>query len=107
MKSRLKKGDFVQVIKGEDIGKKGRIIRVIPEEGKVLVEGINFVMKHTKPKAVDKQGGIIQMEKPVSISNVMYFCMKCNKPTRLKIKILQDGSKTRYCKRCGELAEVR
>jgi large subunit ribosomal protein L24 len=107
MKYSLKKGDFVQVVKGEDRGKKGRVIKLMPDEGKVLVEGINFVRKHSKPKAIDKQGGIIQMEKPVSIANVMYFCMKCGKRTRLKKKLLQDGSKVRYCKKCGELAEAK
>ncbi len=107
MKCSLKKNDFVQVIKGEDRGKKGRIIQVLPEKGKVIVEGINFVRKHSKPKAIDKVGGIVQMEKPVSIANVMYFCMKCTKMTRLKKKVLQDGSKVRYCKKCGELAEVK
>lgn len=103
----LRKGDFVQVMKGKDRGKKGRVIRVMPDEGRVLVEGINFVKKHSRPKAIDKQGGIVQMEKPVSIANVMYFCMKCSKPTRLRKKDLQDGSKARYCKRCNELAEVK
>ena len=107
MKYRIRKGDFVQVIKGKDRGKKGRVIKVFPEEGRILVEGVNFVHKHTRPKAVDKQGGIIQMEKPVSYSNVMFFCMKCSKPARLGIKILQDGTKTRYCKRCNEIVEVK
>ena len=107
MKCRLKKGDFVQVIKGKDRGKKGRVIKVMPEEGKILVEGINFVRKHSRPKAIDKQGGITQMEKPVSVSNVMYFCMKCTKRTVLKGKTLQDGAKVRYCKKCNEIAEVK
>jgi len=107
MGCRLRKGDFVQVMKGKDVGKKGRVIKVLPGKSRILVEGINFVKKHSKPRAIDKQGGIVQMEKPISIANVMYFCMKCSKPTRLKEKILQDGSKVRYCKRCNELAEVR
>ncbi len=107
MGCRLKKSDFVQVTKGKDRGKKGRVIRVMPGEGRILVEGINFARKHSRPKAIDKQGGIVQMEKPVSIANVMYFCMKCSKPTRLKEKTLQDGSKVRYCKKCNELAEVK
>jgi len=107
MKCRLRRGDFVQVIKGKDSGKKGRVIKVMPEEGNILVEGINFVHKHSRPKAIDKQGGINQIEKPVSVSNVMYFCMKCTKRTRLKEKMLHDGSKVRYCKKCNEIAEVR
>lgn len=107
MKCRIKKGDFVEVIKGKDRGKKGRVIKVFPEERKILVEGINFVRKHTRPKAIDRQGGIIQMEKPISYSNVMFFCMKCSKPTRLGIKILQDKTKARYCKKCNEIVEVK
>jgi len=106
MKYSLKKGDFVQVIKGKDRGKKGRILKIF-EEGKVLVEGINFVKKHTKPKAVDRQGGIIQVEKPISIANVNYFCLKCTKPTRLGVKFLEDGTRVRYCKKCKEIVEEK
>ncbi|MFN4227781.1 MAG: 50S ribosomal protein L24 [Candidatus Ratteibacteria bacterium] len=107
MKFKLKRGDIVQVIKGKDRGKKGRILKVFPKEGKVLVEGINFVKKHTRPKAVDRQGGIIQIEKPISISNVNLFCLKCSKPTRLGIKFLEDGTKVRYCKKCKEIIEEK
>ncbi|MCD6408406.1 50S ribosomal protein L24 [bacterium] len=104
---KIKKGDIVQVIKGKDRGKKGRVKRVLPKEGRVLVEGVNFVKKHVRPRKVDQQGGIIQMEKPISIANVQYFCLKCGKPTRLGIKFLEDGTKVRYCKKCNEIAEVK
>jgi large subunit ribosomal protein L24 len=107
MKFKLKKGDFVQVIKGKDKGKKGRILKIFYKENRVLVEGVNFVKKHTRPKAVDRQGGIIQVEKPISISNVNFFCLKCSKPTRLGIKFLEDGSKVRYCKKCKEIVEEK
>jgi len=107
MKFKLKKGDFVQVIKGKDKGKKGRILKIFYKENRVLVEGINFVKKHTRPKAVDRQGGIIQVEKPISISNVNFFCLKCSKPTRLGIKFLEDNSKVRYCKKCKEIVEEK
>lgn len=103
--NKIKRGDFVQVIKGKDRGKKGRVLKVFPKEGRVLVEGINFVKKHVRPKKIDQQGGIIQMEAPISISNVMLFCLKCSKPTRVGIKFLEDGSKVRYCKKCGEIIE--
>lgn len=103
----IKKNDFVLVIKGKDAGKKGRVIRVFPDEGRVLVEGVNFVKKATKPGRVDRQGGIVTMEKPISISNVQYFCMKCSRKTRLGIRIMEDGSKARYCKKCGELVEEK
>lgn len=107
MKFKLNKGDFVVVIQGKDRGKKGRVIQVLPDKEKVLVEGINFVKRHSRPKAIDKQGGIIQMERPVDISNVMCFCMKCSKPTRIKNKVLKDGSKVRYCYKCNENIEVK
>ncbi len=106
MKYKLKKGDIVQVIKGKDRGKKGRILKIFSEEGRVLVEGINFVKKHTRPKSVDRQGGIIQIEKPISIANVNYFCLKCSKPTRLGIKFLEDKTKVRYCKKCKEIVDT-
>jgi large subunit ribosomal protein L24 len=107
MKYKLNKGDFIQVIHGKDRGKKGRVIRVMPEKGKALVEGINFVKRHSKPKSIDKQGGIVQMEKPINISNIMYFCMKCSKPTRIKSKVLDNGTKLRYCQKCNENVEVK
>ncbi|MCM8772405.1 MAG: 50S ribosomal protein L24 [Candidatus Omnitrophica bacterium] len=107
MKYKLKKGDIVQVIKGKDKGKKGRILKIFREEGRVLVEGVNFVKKHMKPRSVDKQGGIILVEKPISISNVNYFCLKCSKPTRLGIRFLEDGTKVRYCKKCKEVVEEK
>lgn len=107
MKHKIKKGDFVQITTGKDSGKKGRVIKVFPKSGRALVEGINFVRKHSRPTSADKQGGIMQMEKPISYSNMMFFCMKCSKPTRLGIKVLQDGTKTRYCMKCNEIAEVK
>lgn len=107
MKFHLRKGDFVQVTKGKDKGKKGRILEVIPENSRVLVEGINFAVKHSKPTATDRQGGIQHREKPVSIANVSYFCMKCTKNVKLGSKVLQDGSKTRYCKKCNEIIEAK
>ncbi len=103
----IRKNDFVVVIKGKDVGKKGRVIRVFPDEKRVLVEGVNFVKKATRPKKLDRQGGIVTMEKPISISNVQLFCMKCSKRTRPGIRIMDDGSKARYCKKCGELVEVK
>lgn len=107
MKCKIRKNDFVQVLKGKDKGKKGRIIKVFPQERKVLVEGVNFVKKHTKPKSIDRQGGIIQMEKPIAIANVIFFCLKCSKPSRVGIKYLENGSKFRFCKKCNEVIESK
>ncbi|MGB9642201.1 MAG: 50S ribosomal protein L24 [Candidatus Ratteibacteria bacterium] len=103
----IKKNDFVMVIKGKDAGKKGRVIRVFPETNRVLVEGVNFVKKATRPRKLDRQGGIVSMEKPISIANVQFFCMKCSNKARLGIKKMDDGSKVRYCKKCGELVEEK
>jgi len=101
----LKKNDFIVVIKGKNKGKKGRILKIFPKDARALVEGINFVKKHTKPRSATQRGGIITMEKPISISNIQYFCMKCNKPVRLGIKILGDETKARFCRKCNELVE--
>ena len=101
---KLRKGDFVQVLKGKDAGKKGRILRVYPRKDKALVEGINFVKRHTKPGRVDRQGGIIQKEAPIALPGLSYFCLKCNHTTRVGFKFIGEN-KIRYCKKCGELIE--
>ena len=100
---KLKKGDFVQVMKGKDVGKKGRILQVLRAENRVLVEGVNFVKRHSRPTRHNRQGGIVQKELPVAISNLRYFCLKCNKPVRVGFKFIGEN-KTRYCKKCGEMA---
>ena len=101
---KLRKNDFVQVAKGKDAGKKGRILRVYPQKGKALVEGVNFVKRHTKPGRVDRQGGIIQKEMPVALPSLRYFCLKCNQATRVGFKFISEN-KVRYCKKCSELIE--
>ncbi|OGF52178.1 MAG: 50S ribosomal protein L24 [Candidatus Firestonebacteria bacterium GWA2_43_8] len=114
LKTRLKKGDTVELISGEDKGKKGRILQITritnkrgDEITKVLVEGVNFVKKHVKPNQQAPQGGIVSKEGPLSISKVMLVCPRCSKPTKVGIKILKDGKKARACKHkeCGELIE--
>ncbi|HOJ40857.1 MAG TPA: 50S ribosomal protein L24 [bacterium] len=104
---KIRKGDFVQVIKGKDSGKKGRVIRVYPKENRALVEGVNFVKKHVRPRKIDQQGGIVSMEKPVPLANLKYFCMKCGKPTRVRFRLLPDGNKLRCCAGCQEIIEPR
>ncbi|HRV03706.1 MAG TPA: 50S ribosomal protein L24 [Candidatus Ratteibacteria bacterium] len=103
----IKKNDFVVVTKGKDVGKKGRVIKVFPDKSRVLIEGVNFVKKATRPKKIDRQGGIQTIEKPISISNVQLFCMKCSRRTRPGIRIMEDGAKVRYCKKCGEMVEEK
>ncbi|MCK4859721.1 MAG: 50S ribosomal protein L24 [Candidatus Omnitrophica bacterium] len=99
---KIKKGDTVVTITGKDKGKKGKILKVFLSNHKVLVEGINIVKKTTRPSQKNQQGGIISQEMPIDISNVMLFCDKCSKQSGFKTKILEDGSKIRLCKRCGE-----
>ena len=112
LRTKLKKGDNVIVTKGDDRGKKGKILRVIGViKGKdkkcirVVIAGVAFAKKHTKPQGQGQPGGIIQKEAPIDISNVMFICPRCNKPTKLGMKFLKDNSKSRVCKECGEVAE--
>jgi large subunit ribosomal protein L24 len=101
-KMHVKRGDNVMVIAGKDKGKEGKIITAIPEKGKVVVEGVAVVKKHQKARMQGQESGIIHMEAPIDASNVMRICSKCGKPARTGIKILEDGSKVRYCKKCKE-----
>jgi large subunit ribosomal protein L24 len=101
-KMHVKRGDNVMVIAGKDKGKEGKIITAIPEKGKVVVEGVAIVKKHQKARMKGQESGIIHMEAPIDASNVMRVCSKCGKPARTGIKILDDGSKVRYCKKCKE-----
>nr|WP_162490102.1 50S ribosomal protein L24 [Moorella thermoacetica] len=101
----VKKGDTVMVITGKDAGKKGKVLSVEPARGRVVVEGVNIVKRHTRPTQKMPQGGIIEKEAPVASSNVMLFCNKCNRPTRIGHQILADGTKTRVCKKCGEVID--
>lgn len=102
--SKIKKGDKVQVITGKDNGKIGAVLRVLNKDNKVLVEGVNKVKKHVKPGVISKEGGIISIERPMNVSNVMYYDEKSKKPVRIGFKIV-DGKKYRVNKRTGETLE--
>jgi large subunit ribosomal protein L24 len=97
----IKKDDTVQIISGDDRGKRGRVLAVFPRTGKILIEGINRVYKHMKPSRRNQQGGRLSKEMPVNISNVLLICPETNKPTRIGVRYLADGSKERYSKRSG------
>lgn len=105
-KIHVKKGDTVIVLSGEDKGKKGKILKVIPSSGKVIVEGVNMSKKHRKPRSVNQQGGIIEQESPISSSKVMLICSKCKQPTKVGKLILEDGQKARVCKKCNEIIDM-
>lgn len=100
---KIKKDDVVMVIAGRDKGKKGKVHRVFPTEQRLLVSGVNIVKRHTKPRGIARQAGIIEQEAPLHISNVALLCSKCNRPTRVGYRIVEDGTKSRVCRRCGEL----
>ena len=104
-KCKIRKNDQVMIVKGKEHGKTGRVIRVIPDKGHVLIEKLNMVKRHTKPSAKYKQGGIIEKEAPLAISNVMLLCDKCKGPVRVGRKVLEDGKRVRLCKKCGEVFE--
>jgi len=101
----LKKNDLVMVVSGRERGKSGRVLRVLPQKNRVLIEKINFVKRHTRPSGQTKQGGIVEKEAPVHISNVMVVCEKCNLPVRVGKKVLDDGKKVRMCRKCGEILD--
>jgi large subunit ribosomal protein L24 len=100
MKIRLK--DKVKVISGKDKGKTGEVIKVLPLENKVVVQGVNIVKRHVKPGVINKEGGIVTFEKPVDVSNVMFLDEKENKPSRLGYNVV-DGKKFRFIKKTGEV----
>lgn len=100
---KIKKNDTVMVCAGKDRGKKGKVLSVIRDKNRAVVEGINFIKRHTRRTREDQQGGIVQREAAVHISNLMLFCNKCNKRTRVGFTLSQDGSKARMCKRCHEV----
>lgn len=102
---RLKKGDNVEVIYGKDRGKQGEILKVDPKNDKVVVEGVNIVHRHMRPTQDMPQGGIIENEAPVHISNVQLVCPHCGERTRFGARKIETGDKVRYCKKCDEIIE--
>lgn len=104
---KLKRNDQVEVISGKDKGRVGKIIRVDRKSNTAMVEKINIVKRHTKPSMANQQGGIIEKEGVIQISNLMLICPKCTKTVRVGKKILEDGTKVRLCKKCGESVEPK
>ncbi len=105
---KIHKDDQVIIISGNEKGKSGRVLKVFPDRNKVIVEGINFIKRHTKANQKQPQGGIVTKEAPINVSNTMVICPKCNTRTKLGIKKINDESKNRayrvrYCKKCDEM----
>lgn len=98
---RIKKNDIVMVTSGKDKGKTGKVMLVYKNESRALVEGINLVKKHIRRTQQDQKGGVVSMEKPISLSNIMPFCKSCNRPVRVSFNVASDKSKLRFCRKCN------
>ena len=102
---RLRKDDTVMVIAGRERGKTGKVLRVLGEKNRVLIEHVNMVKRHQKPRSAQQQGGIIEKEAPIHLSNVVPICGRCNKPTRVGHRQLEGGRTMRVCRRCNEILD--
>jgi large subunit ribosomal protein L24 len=100
---KIVKNDIVKVVSGNHKGKVGRVLKVFPKSNRIIVEKVNLIKKHTKPRSDTQPGGILEKEAPIHISNVMLVCPKCSQVTRTGIGRLSDGSKVRMCKSCDEM----
>jgi len=105
IKVNFKKGDTVLVMSGEDKGKKGKIISIFPKKLQAIVEGVNFLKKHVKPTEKTPQGGIIDQEGTINITNLKLICNKCNQPTVVKREKIKEGKRVRVCKKCSEIID--
>jgi len=103
----LKAKDQVEVIAGKDKGSVGKVLRVLRDKDRAVVERVNMIKRHQRPSMQNQQGGIVEREAPVHVSNLMLICSKCAKAVRVGKKILEDGSKVRVCKKCGEAIEPK
>ncbi len=103
----LKKDDQVEVTAGKDKGRVGKVLRVFSEKDTVVVERINMIKRHTKPTEMNQQGQIVEKEAPIHVSNIQLICPECTKTGRIGKKILEDGTKVRFCKSCGESIESK
>lgn len=105
---KIKKGDSVLVIAGDDRGKMGKVLKVFPDKNRAIVEGVHFIKRHSRQTGRVQKGGIIEKEAPVHVSNLLVYCTKCSSPTKVSFKILEGEtgekpSKVRICRKCGEI----
>jgi large subunit ribosomal protein L24 len=100
----IKKNDTVMVTTGRDKGKTGKVLRINQKKDRVIVEKVNVIKRHVRPSQKSK-GGIMERESPIAVSNVMVYCEKCSKPVRVGNKVLEDGKKVRFCKKCNEVLD--
>jgi large subunit ribosomal protein L24 len=102
---KIRKNDTVVMILGKDRGKRGKVRKALPKKDVLFVEGINMIKRHSRTKGQARQAGIIELEAAVKVSNVMLICNKCDKPTRVGYRFLDDGNKTRVCRSCKEIID--
>jgi large subunit ribosomal protein L24 len=102
---RIRKDDTVVITTGKDRGKKGKVRRAFPNEDKLVVEGLNMIKRHSRARRATRQAGIIEMEAPIHVSDVMLVCNKCGNPTRVSFRFLDDGKKVRICNSCREVID--
>ncbi|HEX74390.1 MAG TPA: 50S ribosomal protein L24 [Dehalococcoidia bacterium] len=102
---KIRKNDTVLVITGKDKGKKGKVRFAYPKDERLIVEGISFIKRHTKARGAVRQAGMIEMEAPIHVSDVMLLCSRCNHPTRVGFRFLADGKRVRFCRSCGEVID--
>ena len=105
-KFHIKKNDTVMIIAGKDKGKSGKVLRVVPKKDGAIVEKLNMIKRHVKPNQTNRQGGILEKEAPIHISNIMLICSKCTDPTRVGYRTLDNDRKVRFCKKCNELIDA-
>jgi large subunit ribosomal protein L24 len=101
----IRKNDTVLVIAGREKGKRGKVLFVLPARQRVIVEHINMVKRHQRPTQKLRQGGIIEREAPLHVSNLMLVCSKCDRATRIGVRVLADDRRARVCRRCGDIAD--
>lgn len=102
---KIHKNDTVLVIAGKDKGKKGKVRKAYPDKERIMIEGVNMIKRHSRTKGKTRQAGIIELEAPIHVSNVMVICNKCNKPARIGYRVLEDAKKARYCRNCSEIID--
>ena len=99
---KIRRGDIIQVTKGRDKGKKGKVLKIFAQEKRALVEGVNLLKKHKRQTRQDQQGGIVSIESPIGIANIAFLCKHCNRASRVGFVIGKDHAKNRFCKACKE-----
>ncbi len=102
----IRRDDFVEVRAGKDRGRRGKVLSVLPKDSSVIVEKVNMVKRHQRPSQKVRQGGIIEKENKIRVSNVMVVCQKCDRPVRIGGKRLENGKNVRICRRCGEVLDL-